>query len=235
MAHIAPTFVLIAALILAGPAGVQAQEADIEAVLASLPVEDQVPEGYSRDSFEHWVDADDDGCDTRDEVLMSESLEPVEVEGTCRILLGRWYSALDGDFITNPSTMDVDHVVALAEAWRSGAHAWTDERREAFANDLDEGRTLRAVSSGVNRQKGARDPASWLPRLGVCGYVTDWVLVKAKWGLSVDPVEKQAITDVLATCKEETGGVQGEDVDPHLHGVGVNREGQCPLPACQSP
>ena len=104
--------------------------------------------------------------------------------------------------LTNPASVDINHVVPLKEAWASGAYAWTPERREAFANDLDDERTLQAVSSGVNRQQGESDPASWLPvdRDAACQFVADWVAIKASWGLSVDETERGAIAATLEAC-----------------------------------
>lgn len=173
-------------------------------LLATLPVEPEVEEGYERALFEHWVDADGDGCDTRKEVLIAESLTPVTLGTSCAIEDGTWYSPADGDTLTNPASVDINHVVPLKEAWVSGAHAWTPEQRRAFANDLDDERTLQAVSAGANRQQGENDPASWLPadREAACQFVTDWVAIKASWGLTVDEVERDAIEATLEACAE---------------------------------
>jgi hypothetical protein len=171
-------------------------------LLATLPVEPEVDEGYERALFEHWVDADGDGCDARQEVLIAESLTPVALGSGCSIEGGSWYSAADGDTLTNPASVDINHVVPLKEAWASGAHAWTPERREAFANDLSDERTLQAVSSGANRQQGESDPASWLPadQEAACQFVRDWVEIKATWGLTVDEIERSAIEATLVAC-----------------------------------
>lgn len=175
-------------------------------VLASLTIEPEVEDGYDRAHFEHWIDADGDGCDTRQEVLIAESLAPIRLDDGCRIEGGTWFSAADGDTLTNPASLDINHVVPLREAWASGAHAWTPERREAFANDLLDDRTLQAVSSGVNRQQGERDPASWLPATQdvACGFVRDWVAIKASWGLSVDELERRAIEATLESCPDHS-------------------------------
>lgn len=183
---------ILAAITIAVPA-----TATTTGTLESLIVADEISDGYERSAFEHWVDADGNGCDTREDVLLAESLVEPEMRDSCRIEVGQWYSSYDGDTITNPSTMDVDHTVPLAEAWRSGAYDWTDAEREAFANDPD---VLHAVSSGVNRQKSDRDPASWLPRTGVCEYVIEWVEIKAQYELTVDPEEYAAIEAVLEDC-----------------------------------
>ena len=175
---------------------------DTLGLLASLTVEPEHPDGYERDLFRHWIDADRDGCDTRREVLIDESLTPVRVRDGCTLRRGSWVSAFDGLRTTDMSVLDIDHVVPLAEAWRSGANEWTDERREAFANDLGDERTLRAVSSSSNRSKGDQDPAEWLPPdvSFRCTYVEEWVAIKAAWGLSVDVAERDAIVEVLGGC-----------------------------------
>ena len=140
---------------------------------------------YSRSSFADWL-SHGEGCDTRDIILVEESLVPYE----CNDEVGEWFSVWDGDTITNPATMDIDHHVALKEAWESGAWAWTDDERAAFANDPA---NLNAVSSGVNRQKRDHDPAEWLPRYEVCAYLAQWVEVKDAYGLTYDEAEQAAI------------------------------------------
>ncbi|MEX1345768.1 MAG: HNH endonuclease family protein [Candidatus Limnocylindrales bacterium] len=173
-------------------------------LLATLPVTPEVEEGYERERFEHWTDDDGDGCDTRAEVLLAESSTPAVIVGTCDIESGTWFSAADGDTLTNPASVDINHVVPLKEAWASGAHAWTPERRRAFANDLTDERTLQAVSAGANRQQGENDPASWLPANldAACDFVRDWVAIKARWGLAVDQMERDAIRLTLESCGE---------------------------------
>lgn len=175
---------------------------DALGLLASLRVEPERPGDYDRALFRHWVDADSDGCDTRREVLIEESLTEVRVRGGCALRQGSWLSVFDGIRTSDAADLDIDHVVPLAEAWRSGARDWTDERREAFANDLGDERTLRAVSTSANRSKGDQDPAEWLPpdEAFHCRYVEDWVAIKAAWDLSVDEAERAAIDAVLRGC-----------------------------------
>ena len=171
-------------------------------LLASLPIEPEVEDGYDRALFEHWIDADADGCDTRQEVLIRDSLTPVTFGDGCDVERGRWLSAADGDTLTNPASVDINHVVPLKEAWASGAYSWTPERRQAFANDLGDARTLQAVSAGANREQGQNDPASWLPadREAACQFVRAWVVIKSRWELSVDDLERAAIEATLEAC-----------------------------------
>jgi len=185
---------------------VTGQAIDALDLLAALPIEPEVEDGYDRTLFEHWIDEDRNGCDARQEVLIAESLTPVLIGDGCCIEEGTWFSAADGDTLTNPASMDINHTVPLKEAWASGAHTWSPERRKAFANDLQDERTLQAVSSGVNRQQGARDPAAWLPvdQHAACAFVIDWVAIKATWGLSVDELERTAIDLTLQSCPDRT-------------------------------
>jgi hypothetical protein len=181
-------------------------------LLLTIRIQAEMPEGYDRDLFDHWIDADGDGCHARDEVLIEESLTEVRVMGGCRLRGGSWYSVFDGRKTSDPSEFDVDHVVPLAEAWRSGARQWTDARREAFANDLSDERTLRAVSASSNRSKSDGDPARWLPpdEGFHCEYVQDWIAIKATWDLAVDRPEREAIGEILGGCAEDSATVVAE-------------------------
>lgn len=160
--------------------------------------------GYSRDLFRLWVDADGDGCDTRAEVLIAEADVAPTVGSSCSLSGGRWYSYYEGASQTSSSALDIDHVVALAEAWDSGARTWSASRREAYANDLGDSRTLVAVTASLNRSKGDQDVAEWLPPINRCRYVKDWVAVKIRWGLSVDPAERSALSSVASGCTNST-------------------------------
>lgn len=172
--------------------------------LKSLVVSREVRTGYQRDLFRHWVDADGDGCDARDEVLIAESKKRVTIGAGCSLSGGTWASAYDGIITTNPSSFDIDHMVPLAEAWDSGARYWTSAQREAYANDLGDPRTLIAVTASSNRSKSDQDPAEWLPSQNVCQYVQNWIAVKVRWRLSVDTTEKSALRARLSKCPKRT-------------------------------
>jgi hypothetical protein len=181
-------------------AGPSAPSAESE--LARLRVAAEGPRtGYERSLFPQWIDADHDGCDTRHEVLIAESVVPAHEGPSCAVT-GEWYSAYDGVTTTEASTFDIDHVVPLAEAWDSGASSWDAARRTAYANDLDHPETLRAVSAASNRAKGDDDPAAWRPplRSDWCSYATDWISIKVTWDLTADPAEVDALRTMLATC-----------------------------------
>ncbi len=157
--------------------------------------------GYDRSWFPHWGDFDGDGCNTRQEVLIRDSVvAPVlHPERPCQVVEGGWRSPYDGLWTTDPTEMAVDHVVPLAEAWESGARWWSDEVRERFAND-EAG--LVTVSGASNQEKGASDPAGWLPGdvEARCGYAAWWIKIKAKWGLTADRAEIVALENLAATC-----------------------------------
>ncbi len=146
-----------------------------------------------------WIDADNDGCDTREEVLRAESLTGNDGQTSgCLPDPGSWFSAYDNTETDDPTQLDVDHLVSLKETWDSGAWAWTPERRIAYANDLTDGRTLVAVSSTSNRSKGDRDPSNWLPDDdSVCQYVADWIAVKARWSMSMDESEHGRLRNLI--------------------------------------
>ena len=167
-------------------------------VLSSLPVSSEVGSGYSRDLFRHWTDASGDGCDTREEVLITERISG-SVSG-CRVAGGRWRSLYDGEVTADSSSFDVDHMVPLKEAWDSGAWRWSAGTREDYANDLGYANSLIAVTASSNRSKSDRDPTEWLPALARCSYAKYWIGVKYRWRLSVDPAEKSTLTRILASC-----------------------------------
>ena len=123
------------------------------------------------------------------------------MNGTCTISAGSWVSAYDAVTYTDPRKLDIDHLVPLADAWRSGARTWTDDQRQDFANDLTRPQLI-AVSLTQNRAKGDQDPSQWKPpnRDFWCQYAEDWVTVKYFWKLTVTVAEKAALTDMLGTC-----------------------------------
>ncbi len=156
---------------------------------------------YNRDDYlPSWADADGDCQDTRDEVLIAESLSPVVLDvAGCNVVSGRWFDPYTGLTFTNPSDLDIDHVVALSEAHKSGGYLWTTAQKRAYANDLSNPLVLIAVDDGTNQSKGDKDPTLWLPPNTSyrCEYVKTWVSIKKVYGLSIDTAEQTAINDVL--------------------------------------
>jgi len=168
------------------------------AAIGSLRVAPEKSVGYLRSAFKLWDDSDHDCRDTRAEVLVSES--KASTTGSCTIRTGRWVSAYDGLVLTRASELDIDHLVPLAEAWGSGARSWSAGKREAYANDLTEAKSLIAVSAHANRSKGDQDPAEWQPLKSRCRYLSNWVAVKLRWGLTIDAAEKSALLLAVGRC-----------------------------------
>ena len=201
--------VLAACCVLVGPVTVSTQVADAaparisaRRLLLTLPVRPESNSGYRRTFFGDWADFDHDSCNTRLEVLLAESVTPPRVGASCRIYGGTWVSLYDNVRTTTYGSLDIDHMVPLAEAWSSGAKAWNAATRAAFANDLGYRYSLNAVTARANRSKGDKEPGSWLPsnRAYRCTYLSSWVAVKWRWGLSVDPSERAGLVRALGAC-----------------------------------
>ncbi|WP_432573143.1 GmrSD restriction endonuclease domain-containing protein [Kineococcus sp. SYSU DK005] len=167
--------------------------------------------GYSRDQFgDGWVDVDHNGCDSRNDVLARDLTGETFKPGTrdCVVAAGTLADPYSGTTIAftrgedTSSAVQIDHVVALSDAWQKGAQQWEVAKRVAFAND---GLELLAVDGPLNGQKGDGDAATWLPpnRAYRCTYVARQVAVKATWGLWVTAAERDAIAGVLNSCPNE--------------------------------
>ncbi|MFD7609573.1 DUF1524 domain-containing protein [Streptomyces sp. NPDC059828] len=174
--------------------------ATARAYLAQLTVKAEgSSSGYSRDKFPHWI-TQSGSCNTR-EVVLKRDGSNVVTDSSCAATSGSWYSPYDGATWTAASDVDIDHVVPLSEAWRSGASSWSTSSRQSFANDLTRPQLI-AVTDNVNQAKGDQDPAEWMPSQSSyeCTYVRMWVHVKYYWKLSVDSAEKSALASALSYC-----------------------------------
>ena len=179
------------------------------ASLETLPVKGRAPKtGYTRDQFgQAWADVDRNGCDTRNDILKRDltSITYKAKTRNCVVLSGTLLDRYSGESINfvrgNITSMEVqiDHVVALSNAWQTGAFKLTAEQRKALANDP---MNLFAVKGRLNSQKGDGDAATWLPPLKNfrCVYVAQQIAVKAKYSLWVVPPEKAAMLSILAKC-----------------------------------
>ncbi len=184
---------------------ISANEPTTLAVLNQLEVKGRAPKnGYSRAAFTHWSDLNRDGCDSRNEILKRDLTQIVFKTGTrdCKVISGQLYDPFSGKtliFSSSKSTVDIDHLVSLSNAWQTGAAYFDKKTRESLANDP---LNLLAVDAKLNRQKGDADAATWLPPLKSfrCEYVARQVAVKAKYSLWVTSAEKDAITRVLSSC-----------------------------------
>lgn len=151
-----------------------------------------------------WIDADGDCQNTRAEVLIAESTASVTftTSSNCTVATGRWVDPWSGDVVTSATEVQIDHDVPLAEAWRSGAWAWTTEQRMLFANDLTEPWQLNALLNTENDTKSDSDPAQWKPPLQStwCLYAQAWTTIKARYGLTADQAEWDALLTMARTC-----------------------------------
>lgn len=155
--------------------------------------------GYSRSKFPHWAQQGEN-CDSRETVLERDGTD-VKRDSRCRAVSGTWVSVYDDVKITDASDLDIDHMVPLANAWRSGANTWDQEKRKAFANDLTYPQLI-AVSARSNRSKGDQGPDEWQPpsKTYWCAYGRAWTSVKATYELSVTRSEKDMLNQMLDTC-----------------------------------
>ena len=170
-------------------------------ILNSLKVDsDCTTSKYSRKQWRHWTKAERGGYDTRQKVLIEESLiVPMVKSGSKKVVKGRWYGAYTDKPFKDPKHLDIDHLVPLDEAHKSGGCHWDKEKKKNYANYLKHKEELIAVSGKANRAKGQKDPAKWLPKNEdyLCEYVSDWLTVKERWNLWIDEKEKKAIAGVI--------------------------------------
>jgi len=175
-------------------------ESTARSQLAALTVQPQGPQtGYSRDLFPHWI-TQSGACNTREVVLKRDGVNVVQ-DSSCAATSGSWFSPYDGATWTAASDVDIDHMVPLSNAWKSGAASWTTSRRQSFANDLTNPQLI-AVTDNVNQAKSDQGPESWKPPLTSyhCTYARMWIKVKSVWGLTITSAEKSALTTMLNTC-----------------------------------
>jgi len=162
--------------------------------------------GYSREEFPHWAasgtkfgwDEPDGSCDVRDDALIRDG-QGVEVDTECSFTSGKWLDPYTGATLTEPADVDIDHVVPLANAWRSGGDGWGASKRENYANDPG---VLLSVDDAANQVKGDKGPEAWRPPNvdHHCEYARRWISIKDQWNLSVNSQEKAALQDMLEKC-----------------------------------
>ena len=173
----------------------------LKVAVAEIPAD--LPD-YDRHDWKHWTDADGDCQDARNEVLIAESKTTVSfrTDMRCCVVVGQWLAPYTGSAVTNPRSLDIDHMVPLGNAHASGAGNWSAEQRESYANHLGDPQHLIAVTASANRSKGTRGPENWKPedRSYWCQYATDWITIKDDWGLTVTQLEHDALVEMLNTC-----------------------------------
>ena len=196
--------------------GTQPLEVAFKLAVSEVPAD--LP-AYDRSEWPHWSDEDGDCQDARQETLIAESTTPVrfKTDKRCRVDSGLWKDPYTGLTVDDPGELDVDHVVPLANAHRSGAWGWNRERKKAYANDLSHPEHLLAVTASANRAKGRKGPEEWRPdNKGYwCDYAQNWAGIKTRWNLSVTPEELEALQQMVSTCSAPvaiTAGPTGEPI-----------------------
>jgi hypothetical protein len=202
---------IVGAIVVPSPPALAAGE-KAAVVLEALSVKGRAPKtGYTRAQFgPSWADVDRNGCDTRNDILSRDLTEIVYREGTrnCIVLSGVLLDPFSGESIeftrgvATSSEVQIDHSVALSDAWQKGAQKLSADTRKAFANDP---LNLMAVKGRLNSQKGDGDAATWLPPLKNyrCAYVARQIAVKAKYSLWVTLAEKNAMANILNKCPQQ--------------------------------
>ena len=142
---------------------------------------------YNRDDWGGWIDEDGDGLNTRHEVLAEESLIKPIVSNN-KVISGKWFDKYTGKYFTNPSDLDIDHLVPLKNAYISGASNWSKKKKNRYYNYLKYDNHLIAVSKSANRNKSDKSPVEWLPpnKDYQCEYVREWFKIKTAWGLTIE-------------------------------------------------
>lgn len=160
---------------------------------------------YRRSLYKHWIDADRNCLDTRQEVLIRDTTGKLNFENPkkCVVVRGQWIDPYTGKSFREPRQLDVDHVVPLKNAHESGAWKWSAEKRQDYANYLIDNRHLLAVIASENRKKGAKGPDEYMPPGTAfrCDYVKEWVKIKRDWGLSLTDLEQRAVANISVGCR----------------------------------
>ena len=212
--------------------------AGTQLTISVAPVRDDIPK-YDRGEWSHWADEDGDCQDARQEALVAESETPVKYtnEDRCRVASGSWEGPYTGEVFTDPGDLDIDHMVPLANAHRSGGWAWSDDRKREFANDLSYEGHLIASKASANRAKGSKGPEDWKPRpikAYWCQYAVDWITIKNAWELTATESEADALSDMLNTCEPSHVRLRSSGLSRHSRTPPL-RPPQPPTPARPTP
>lgn len=181
--------------------------------LNSLTVRNPTNASYNRDDWKHWVNIR--SCwSVREEVLSLEatpgSLQLKDSNGNatdnlanaCEIVAGEWIDPYSGKTFTNPSDLDVDHMIPLSYANSAGGSEWDSAKKQDYANSLTYPNHLIAVDKGENRSKSDKGPGEWKPSNTAhhCQYAKDWIAISTTWNLTVSNSDVAALKEMLGTC-----------------------------------
>lgn len=169
---------------------------------------------YDRDEWKHWSTAPGaKSCwNVREEVLYRDSdpgalvlkdssgATTTNKSKACSVEAGKWVDPYSGNVITNPSKIDIDHMIPLSYAAQHGGQEWSSTKKEDFANSLTNPNHLVASSATENRRKGDKGPSEYRPKTGECSYAQNWISVASQWNISASSADKKALEEMLATC-----------------------------------
>ncbi len=154
---------------------------------------------YNRKDWKHWIDQDKNCLNTRQEILKERSLVSVQLNPKgCTVVIGKWQDYYHPEVHIHAKKVDIDHLVPLKNAHLSGAREWGKKERQIFANDPE---NLVITNRSYNRQKGSKGIDGWLPvhKAYACKYLQDWIKIKKKYSLLIQPMEQQAID--ISNCR----------------------------------
>lgn len=174
----------------------------IENRVSSWGAYDKVPDyPFNKSTWNYWT-TDNSCIDTRNRVLIEESIGEIVMAGDCKVLSGEWRDPYTGKIINDPELLDIDHLVPMKNAHYMGAWYWDEETRENYANDMTFNNHLIAVSSSTSLSKGSKTPDEWKPPNEDfwCDYVEAWVTIKQSWGLNIVSREKEALIEMSRGC-----------------------------------
>lgn len=169
-------------------------------MLNKIPIKPEATVPYDRSQWKHWSDLDKNRCNTREDILLSSGKDiKLDALDKCKAISGIWISVYDGKKFTNPSELDIDHVIPLGYAAKHGGQDWTPAKKEIFANDISQ---LLAVSANSNRSKSDKGPGNYMPSKVDywCSYAQKWIVTTSKYGIWIENTDKSKLTEALGTC-----------------------------------
>jgi len=178
--------------------GDEKNQDELNALLDTITVAEPKDVDYVRSEWKHWSDLDGNGCDSREDALVKAGTAVTTDPKTCKVLTGTWIEQYAGETYTDPSKMDLDHVVPLSWAASNGGNDWDANTKEEFANDNG---NLILASASENRSKGDKGPSKYMPKNEAfqCSYITAFVSIVAKYDLTISQADKDSAVIIIRT------------------------------------